>query len=161
MDTVGFLNSIKNLTEKNNTTTSSTDISGNLNKRVCTFLAGVNNFSAIAPIATTSYPALSIEMNNKDQAFGLIGNTAKREQKINFSIVCITQYNANDIETAAQESIYLADNIEELFRNKVVLSQTSIVLKANAVSTEYGFRMDESYKNYASKITIEADIWST
>lgn len=163
MNTVSFINSVKNLLEKNNTTTSSTDVSSSLNNRAKTFKAGVNNMSIIAPVAKTQYPAVFVELNNKPQQFGLIGNTAKRDQQISFSVVCVTEYNsgAGEYESACQESIQLADNVEILFRNKIRLSQTSITLDANAISTEYGTRLEDSYSNYVSKIDIVAKVWDT
>lgn len=138
-----FLTSVENLFHKNNTTTSSYDISSGLSKRVLSFHKGAQNMYKNLPIAKTLYPAIIVELDGKSEEFGMLGNN-KRNIDINFSVIAITDYfsgpsdSTSGLESATIENIKLSQNVEALIRQYPKLSQTAIVMKTDIDSTSYG-----------------------
>jgi hypothetical protein len=162
-----FIGSVENLVSKNNTTTSSYDISSGLVSRVVTFHKGTKDMYARIPIPKTLYPAVIVEMNGKEEEFSMLGNN-KRQINVNFSVVSIIDYGAgttteatNARETSNLEAVKLSQNIEALIRAYPRLSQTSLVMKTDIVSTEYSvIAKDDSTYNSIAKTNCIAQCLS-
>lgn len=155
-DASSFIGSVENLMSKNNSTTSSYDISSGLSSRVLSFHKGTKDMHARIPIPKTLYPAVIVEMNGKEEEFSMLGNS-RREIRVNFSIISVIDYTTitNDAtsarETSNLEVVKLSQNIEALIRAYPRLSQTSLVMKTDIVSTEYGViaKGDSTYNSIA------------
>jgi hypothetical protein len=167
LNLINFLTSFENLLIKNNTTTSSYDISANLNERIRSFHKGANGFSESLAIANTRYPAVCVELARKEEDFSIMGNTGKRDLIIEVDVVPIIYYgfgsqtdDTTGRERANLECIQVSDDIEYLLRNKVHLSQT-IVAQSRVGDTRYLDNQRESYYNCNSRIRVEVKIFST
>lgn len=127
------LTAFESLLEKNNTTTSSDDISSGLKAghRIKYFFKGVDGFSSRAPIANTMYPVIFTEMVTTPEDIAQLGASAKRNIEINFKYVVVTNYGAGSdrnpcesMENADMELLNVVDNITALLRQRITLSNT-------------------------------------
>ena len=126
---------IRNLIDKNNTETSSYNISDNLNERVTQV---INNYHENYPVPDPLYPIIFVELKNKGENFSHIGNTAKRDMIINFDIVGVVDYGIGvGREYSDIEMITLSQNLEMLFRNHSRLSATSYITSSLITNVEY------------------------
>lgn len=156
LDLISIRSSIKNLLVKNNTNTSSFNISANLSTTVQQIVAG---YHLSKPTPDFMYPAVWVELKNKSEEFGLIGNSAKRDGVINFDIVAIVQDGLGQFdgrEKSDIEMIQLANNIEGIFREKIQLSQTSVITSSLVTNTDYD--VIESNDTYNSIAIIELEV---
>jgi hypothetical protein len=170
LNLVSLLGTIQNLLEKNNTTTSSFDISANLNKRIVSFHKGVEGMSEKLPIPNHLYPACFVELSSKTEDFADLGRRPKREAFIGFDIVLVTHYgigsdrtSVSNRETAGLENLQGTQNIEYLLREKIHLSTTSsdtdnYVLQNLLPDTDYSTSYNEDTYNVVSKITNRSKI---
>ena len=155
MNLTNFIGSIENLLNKNNTTTSSDDISSGLVTRVQTFKHGLAGMSDQWPVAKFLYPIIFVELNTKTEEMVTLGNTARRNQTVSVDIVSVLEYGAGSldaIEDSDNEILTLTQNIENMIRQYPRLSQTSLILSANIGSTDYTVKKagDETYNNVSS-----------
>ena len=156
MNLVSLLTSIENLVQKNNTTTSSHDISSSLNTRVKVFYKGVTGFADTIPIPINLYPAVCVEINNKTEEMISIGRPGVRDLDITFSIVQIVHYGAgitDGRETSDLELIRLTQNIENMLRANISASGTVESLEIQATEFSNIVRSPDIY-NSVSKINI-------
>lgn len=161
VDLNSLLGTIENILKTNNTNTSSYDVSNNLNKRVKVFHKGVRGLHETVPVQKSLYPAIFLELDTKEENFGLIGNTAKRDMEIKVDVIAVTDYQSADKkEISDKEIIYLTQNIEEVFRNYTRLSTTATVLE-NISNTDYSVVNNESTYNCMSRMTLTIKAWST
>jgi hypothetical protein len=130
---VTFLTKIESLLNKNNTISSSYDISDSLNKRVQRFYKGTSGMHTSLPVIDELYPCVFVEMDSKEEDWSQIGNSARRNMEIRFNIIPVVNYGmgATTDETAGRElsnieCIQVTQNIEYLLREKITLSQTTI-----------------------------------
>ena len=157
LNLVALRNSLQNLLDKNNTTTSSYDISSGLNVRVQQIIRGDPEQK---PIPNNMYPTVFVKLNGLAQEIGVIGNNAKREHEIVFSIIPITNYGASiGLDTAEDEIIRLSQNIETLIRNKITLSST--VDFVETIVTNYETIGEEETWNKVSNIELNCKKWSS
>ena len=150
MDT--FTSSVVNLLDKNNTTTSSADISGGLVNRVKVVRRGKYS---IAPIPNTQYPCVFVRVRSKDSdTFEHLGNcNHKRDQYANVEIVPIVQLGTNLNSEA--EMYKLTSNIEALIRAHISLSST--VNDCLIVGVDYDSEsVSDEFHNVFSIINIRA-----
>lgn len=150
LDVIAKLESIKNLLRKNNTNTSTLDISDGLDddRRVCGFYKGVNGLHEHLPVPKNQYPAVFVEADTQVEDFAQIGNACKqRDVELVVSIVSVTMYEAPAYaEEADIEAIRLAQNIHALIRANITLSQT--VDHSNITSVEYSTVLrEDTYNN--------------
>ena len=119
---------VVNLLNKNNTTTSSLDISNGLVTRVYQII-GAN--AKKQPILNILYPVVFVETKREADEFAQLGNTSRRNVEIRIDIVPVIEYglgitsaqiNAKDEND--DEIIKLTQNVQELIRNKINLSTT-------------------------------------
>lgn len=166
----GFIGSVENLIYKNNTTTSSYDISTGLSTRVSDsgFYKGVVGAHELVPVALTMYPVVFVEMKNKQEEFAQLGRENKRYINVFFDIVPVIQYNAGvsysvtGHELASTELLKITQNIEYLFRAYPKLSQTSQVMECLNEGTEYtGGKTGDTTYNMFSRIGYKARILNT
>ena len=145
--------SLKNLIDKNNSTTSSYDISSSLNERVKFIGIGdVDN----SPIPNTQYPAVLVKLKSKSEEFSQLGNSAKRKCNISFEVCPITMYGMGvglGGQKADEECIYLAQNIEALLRAYITLSST--VDYSLIVNTTFEDKVQNDTWNKIARITLE------
>lgn len=156
---VTFTGSLQNLIHKNNTTTSSLDISSNLVNRVKSVTAGFHQGKSIP---NTLYPCVFVEPKRKEDEFNELGTTARRNMKLNYDIIAITNYGLglpNGRKEADDEMLQLSTNIEKLFRNYPRLSITS-VMHAIVTSAEYDIVESNETYNSMAKIGLTVDIMS-
>ena len=152
MNLVSLLTSMENLVNKNNTTTSSYDISSSLITRVQTIYKGVQGFSENIPIPNHLYPAVIVEMANKAEEFVFIGNSAKRDMEITFSIVPIIHYGAGTtggLENSDMELIQLTQNIENMLRQNISASGTVESLEITSTDFSNIIRSTDTYNSVA------------
>ena len=127
MNLVNLLTSMENLISKNNTTTSSYDISSGLETRVQTIHKGVRGMAENIPIPNNLYPAIIVEIDSKTEEKILIGNTSKRDLDVTFGIIPIVHYGAGQVsgrETSNMELVRLTQNIENMLRAHISASAT-------------------------------------
>ena len=157
MNLVSLLTSIENLVNKNNTTTSSYDISSSLNTRVQSIHKGVRGFSESTPIPINLYPAVCVEIDNKIEEFIVVGNTARRDLEIIFNIVSITHYGTGIVgdgrESGDLECIRLTQNIENMLRQNISASGTVESLEIQSTDFSNIIKTPETW-NSVSKINI-------
>lgn len=119
-----FKDSVLNLIEKNNTTTSSYDISSGLSTRVQR-ITGSN--SKKQPVYSFQYPCVFVEVKNDTESILTLGNLARRGIEVNMDVVAVIDYGIG-LDEAREESddemLLLCDNLKNLFRNFITLSGT-------------------------------------
>lgn len=156
MNIVSLLTSIENLVHKNNTITSSYDISSSLNSRVKVIYKGVAGFSDTIPIPANLYPAVCVEINNKTEELFAIGRPGTRDLDINFNIVPIVHYGAGITEgreTSDLELIRLTQNIENMLRAHISASGTVETLEIQSTDYSNILKSPDVY-NSVSKINV-------
>lgn len=141
--TIGVANAIVSILAVNNTTTNATttssinDLSGGLSNRVQLVQLGTLN----DPILLTQYPAVLVRAESKEEEPSSIGRSAvRRDIDASFEIYGLVQRPTG--AEAVSESIKLSDNIEQILRNYVDLSQT--VDQSNIVSTTWSSGADNA-----------------
>lgn len=140
VDALSIKNSLQNLIEKNNTNTSSYDLSYGLDNRVQMICGGS---SGRVPTLNIEYPAVFIELAGVSDSHVELGMSSRRDVDLDFNIIAITDYGmAVDTkgESTDNEVIQLAQNIEELLRNNIRLSSTvdSCLINSTDFVTEEG-----------------------
>jgi hypothetical protein len=162
LDLVGQLTSLENLLKKNNTNTSTYDISDGLQHRVQMFRKGSENLHSRIPVPNNLYHIIFCELPNQSEAFAQLGNSANRNVTLNFNIIPVVNYSQgaktevgenqeiNDLET-----IRLAQNIQALIRANITLSQT--VQDSNISDVSYGV-VQNANKAYNGMATISLEI---
>jgi len=156
MNIVSLLTSIENLVDKNNTITSSYDISSTLQTRVQSIHKGVRGISESIPIPTHLYPAVIVEIDTKVEEFIVVGNSAKRDLDIVFGIVPIIHYGAGTAEgreNSDMELILLTQNIENMLRQYISASATVESLEIQSTDYSNVLRSPDIY-NSVSRINI-------
>ena len=148
---VTFSDSLKNLFDKNNTTTSSYDVSGSLKTRVAKVTVGYHKDK---PIPNTNYPCIWVEPRRSENEFAVTGRNALRDITIDYDIVAITNVGLgyeSGREVADREMLQLSTNIETLLRNYPQLSVTTQVMSSLVNNCEYGaIETNETYNSMAN-----------
>jgi len=143
-------NSVKNLINKNNTNTSSYDISDGLEERV-KFITSAN--SAKQPVLNIDYPAIFVELKNYSGEHVELGMSARRNIEAQIDIVPVVHYGMG-LEDASEESddecALLVENIKELFNNNIKVSST--VDRCLVSGIEYD--IDEGTYNSQARINL-------
>jgi hypothetical protein len=153
-----------NLLDKNNTTTSSFDVSSSLAVRVQ--IVGIGEPEVI-PIPSTQYPAILVNAESQSEDWSQLGATARRLVTINFQVVPITYAGLGQMGESARENSYielyqLTSNIENVFRNKPDLSGTSLGITMVRVSdVKYGKIRGENYYCQTAIINLEVQLLTT
>jgi len=168
MNVVSFLTDIESLLLRNNTSTATYDVSASLNKRVQRFYKGTSGMYSRLPVIDDLYPCVFVEMDNKEEDWSQIGTSARRNMEIRFDIIPVVQYGmgATTDETTGRElsnleCIQLSQNIENLLRNKITLSQTSVQWSM-VESTDYSSTLnEESTYNSMALLHCKAHVLST
>jgi hypothetical protein len=167
LDIYGQLTSLTNLLNKNNTNTSSFDVSDGLNKRVQRCFKGTAGLSSDIPTLLDDYPILCVELVTTPEELVSIGNNPKRDVEINYDIIPITHYGASteltapqNVEVSHKELINLTSNIHDLIRNNITLSGT--VERMEIEGTDWGVSIGEpTVYNQASRIRVKIFKYST
>lgn len=143
-----------NLISKNNTTTSSYNISSGLTKGVQRIITGYSKI----PIPNIVYPVIFVELKSDTAGFDLIGSAANRKNVVTFDIISIVengfgQTGGRDVSDV--QMLKLTDNIKTLLDVYPKLSSTSINY-AVRTGTEYDIGQNDTY-NSISKITLNIE----
>ena len=145
-----------NLIHKNNTTTSSLDVSAGLVTRVYDII-GAN--SEKMPIMNILYPVVFVEVKREAEEFAQLGNSARRNVEIGIDVVPVIEYGLgittaeiNPKEENDDEIIKLTQNIQELIRNKITLSNT--VDSVRISETAYDAKYSDNVYNVQSRISL-------
>jgi len=162
VDLTSILGSLENLLHKNNTVSSSSDISNSLNKRVQVFYKGSRGMSNKQPVPKTLYPCVFVELGNKTEEFITVGNNAKRDMNIEFDIVPVVDYGIGTFDSRENsdiELIKLSQNIESLIRANITLSST--VHQALIINSTYDVELkaDDTYIS-VSRITLLTKLYN-
>lgn len=163
-DIKSILTSVENFLLKNNTTTSSYDISSGLNTRVIGFYKGVEGISEKIPVPINLYPAIFVELNSDNEEIRLMSQRAsgQRDIEIDFAIVSVVNYGIgqNDaVETSDLEVITLTQNIKNLIRSDITLSSTVQMIEAPA--TDYSIQVgDTDTYNSVSRIQCTVKLYN-
>lgn len=155
-----FSNKVRNLVNKNNTTTSGFDISSGLNKRVTKVIMG---FHSKKPQQNIQYPLVWVEPRVKIDEFASLGNNAKREMTIRYEVTGIVQGGMGAFDGREQsdnEMLKLSANLETLFRNYIDLSNSSEVMSSILESIEYDVIEFNDTWNSICKLNLEAKVRS-
>lgn len=160
-DIVTFSDSVKNLIHKNNTTSSSYDVSGSLTTRVNKITVGYHKNK---PIPIVDYPCIWVEPLNSSNEFAVVGRNALRDITVAYNIVAMTGIGmgyTDGREKSDREMLSLSANIEELFRNYPHLSVTSQVMSSLITESEYDVsEYNDTYISMAN-LKLEVKIKST
>jgi len=160
LNLITFGDSLKNLIEKNNTTTSSYNISAGLNEKVKQVVRG---YHEIKPILNINFPSVFVELNNKQEEFAQLGRTDRRNISLNYNIVGVTDYGLGQPdgrEASDDEMIRLSSNLESLFRTFPKLSNTTQVLQALVSNVNYDVSESNDTYNSIVEITLTIDLYS-
>lgn len=156
---INILTAVKNLLDKNNTTTSQYDISANLERRVVETYKGVSGLYEHKTIPKNYYPCIFVELDSASEDIAELGNSARRDIKGTINIIAITMLEKfAGAETADIEIIKLSENIQKLLRNKITLSGTVDYIED--LSVDYNVISKADIYNNISKITITFKILS-
>lgn len=158
---VTFSNSLKNLLDKHNTTTSATDISSGLKERIKRVTVGYHKNK---PIPVTDFPCIWVEPRRQENEFATTGRTALRDITLNYDIACITNIGPgyeDGRETADQEMLTLSTNVETMLRNYPALSVTSQVMWSTITDVEYDVENSNDTYNSIAKINLQIKMRST
>ncbi|MHA1866629.1 MAG: hypothetical protein ACTSXD_01025 [Candidatus Heimdallarchaeaceae archaeon] len=142
--------SIVNLLDKNNTTTSSYDISDGLAIRVKQIKKG---YSKATPIPIQLYPTVFVELQTKKEEFSQLGKSSRRKVNIVYDIVPVVYYKGR--EESDEQLLLLVQNIENLLRNKIDLSATVDFSVIEATDFDVIYRDD--IWNSVAKITLNIE----
>jgi hypothetical protein len=145
-------NAVKNLIEKNNTNTSTYDISNGLQGKVKTISS---SNSEKQPILNLNYPAIFVEVKSESDDYYLIGNSNNRSVEVSLDIVSIVDFgiaNNNAREESDDELLQLTQNIQDLFRNNISVSST--VDSCLIENTDYDAEYAEDIYNSQSRISM-------
>ena len=141
-------NQLKTIIENANTVTSSYNISDGLKKKV-QLISGAN--SQRKPTSNLDYPAIFVEVQSESDELYLMGKTSNRNVTINVDVVTVIQY-MPDIETVDDETIRLVDNLQDLLRNNIKLSNT--VDECIITGTDYSAEYVEDFYNSQSRMNL-------
>jgi hypothetical protein len=152
-----ILDSIANLISKNNTTTSSYNISLSMTSKVLT----IKSSSIKNPIPNVILPAIIIDIENNKSEFQSLGSGAIKKHIFNVSIYGIVDYGmgqpqGRDLSDA--EMMILAGNVEKLFNYYIGISGT--VDYSNITNVDYDVEMGNDTWNSGFKINLECTKWS-
>ena len=144
MNVLEQLESLTNLLDKNNTCTSDYDISDGLVERVQRIISGKDGLHEALPMADVYKPIVFVELGHKSETFSQIGNSARRYIDIDYSIVIYTNYGmlsdyyGNSRVNSDKENLILTQNIENLLRHHITLSNTvdQSLIEGTEFSTE-------------------------
>ena len=154
-----ILTKLHDILSANNSVGGDYDISKNLNGRVKAIYKGVEGMHEEFPIMKTLLPCVFLEVANKQEVFGQLGNSAKRNMELSYTIVPYTSHGIGTgaegeaRENASKEIIQLTDNIERLMRQNVNLSGT--VQRCHVTSTDYRSTVRESVYTCQSVIRLQ------
>jgi len=154
-----FSNSVNNLVNKNNTTTSGLDISSGLKKRIQKITMG---FHENKPNLNILYPAVWVEPKVKSSNFAKMGGNAYRSMTVDYQIIGIVQTGLGVFdgrEESDGEMLKLSANLDTLLRNFIKLSQTSVTMSL-VESTEYDVIESNDTYNSICKLNLKVNIWS-
>lgn len=140
---------IVNLIEKNNVTTSSYDVSSGLVRR----LKMVKRTKDARPIPKTQYPCVLVHVDSKREDWAQLGRNAKRSMDIEAYVDVVIDMAGYD--QARADMMKACDNLEYLFRNYIGLSGT--VNQCNVGETEYDEIIGDD-QNYNVVGVIRLDI---
>jgi len=145
--------SVINLLDKNNTTTSSYDISSGLVARVKSVKGGQPDYG----ISTTQLPKIWVRIGEYAEERNSLGDSSHRESSVAFDLYPMTQAGAGHDSggrlKAEDEMIKLTQNILDLIRAKNDLSITG--LWVTDVNTDFEIVTDaEKTYVHSSKITV-------
>lgn len=143
--------SIKNLMDKNNTSTSGYYISSGLDIPIQAIYAGY----AKAPIPNILYPCIFVELKNKTREFGQLGRSSNRKNEIKFDIVSINQSGFGQIpgrDVSDQQMIKITDKLETLFDNYPTLSNTCE--QCLITDVDYDIEFSNDTYNSVSRISL-------
>lgn len=150
---------IANLITRNNTTTSSYDVSSGLNTRLQAVYIG-DPFNS--PVPNTAYPVCFVKLISKTEEHRQLGRSAQRSATINFEITPVTMYGMAvglGGQYSDEEVIVLSQNIENLLRNKITLSGTvSYCLNSG---TRYEDKVGNDTWNKMAVISLECKVDNT
>ena len=157
-DAKTFLTSIENLLIKNNTSTATYDISSALHARVKTFYKGASKMYIDFPVPQTLYPCIFTELKSKTEEYRVIRrpSNAQRDLSVQVDIIPVCSYGAGMVdarENASLECLQLTQNIEDILRNNITLSISSVHM-SNIVNTEYGVKIKNEYYNSLAIISL-------
>jgi len=135
-----------------NTNTATTDLSGNLKKKVAK-ISGSN--AEKKPLLNIHYPALFVEVKNEVDDFYLMGNSENRDVEIGIDVVAVVDYGvglSDAREESDDELIRLSNNIQTIFRKNISLSST--VDSCLVANTNYEAEYVEDTYNSQSRISL-------
>jgi hypothetical protein len=145
-------NSLQNLITKNNTITSSWNLSSSLSSQIVTISGGNSNR---VPVLNIDYPAVFIELDGINDNHVEMGKTSRRDVEMSFKITCVTDYGIarEDYEDTDNEMIQLTYNLHNLLRNNVKISNTcdSCLITGTDYTTDEGTYNARSVTNLLIK----------
>ena len=160
-DILTFTDSLANLIDKNNTTTSSYNVSLSLTSKVVRVRTGYHRDK---PIPNTDYPCIWVEPKRSSNEFNTTGRTALRDITLDYEIIAITNYGMgleDGRERADREMLKLSSNLEILLRNYPRLSTTSQVMSSLISDVEYGVIESNETYNSMARLNLNIKIHST
>ena len=151
LNLVTLRNSVINYLNKNNTSTSSNDLSSGLHGRIKTIKKGKADRTAIP---NNLYPAILCRVSSVNEELAQLGNGATRTHRINIILEAMTMYGmAVSEEASADENYTLSQNITSLLRQDMTMSNTVSMIDNVEVLFDEVVQGD-SFANYVATINI-------
>ena len=163
-DIKAVLTSLENYLIKNNTTTSSNDISAGLSNRVVGFYKGVEGISEKIPVPINLYPAIFVELNSDTEEIRLMSQRASAQRDIEIDLAIVSVVNTGigtttPVENSDLEIITLTQNIKDLIRSDITLSST--VQWIESAATDYSIQVgDTDTYNSVSRIQVTTKLYN-
>lgn len=150
--------SVTNFISKNNTTTSSYNVSSGLSKKLTGVIAGYHK----SPRQNINLPYIWVELKRDREAFDSVGQRARRKVVIEFDIIGevntgLGQYSGRGASDT--EMIKLAQNVKNLLRSNPTLSSTAY--NCLVTDTEYDLKLgaNDTYDSIF-RISLECEQYS-
>lgn len=151
-DLKSIRNAIVSILSAANTTTATNDLSGSLQTRVQSIIAGHPK----RPVGLDEYPVVFVSLAGKSEQSPFIGDSAARDLQVNWNVHCLTCL-SDSATSAENESITLADNVEKVLRTYIDLSGT--VDYSSIDETEYSLEDSESTYVHTARIGLATKLW--
>jgi len=164
LDLKAMLSSTSNMIAKHKDTGSTYFTGSGLIKKVQVHFNGLSGLHEGIPVPLENYPAIFTELVDSDDAFIRLGSSARRDAEITFNIIAVTNYQGPGEgenvgrQKADAEVITLTQNINNLLRNNIRLSQTSVVSHSLVTGVDFSRRVDTKTATYNAMSTITLQV---
>lgn len=156
MNYESFLDSVHNLIAKNNTTTSTYNVSNSLTSSFAAIYKGIDGSATKYPIININYPCVYVEMKSADRDFSELGRQSRRSINGDVDVYVMFASGAGTPEgryTADKQVLKALENIEKLFDN--FISASGACDWINIVRAETAIVQNQDTWNSVGKLSMK------